>query len=217
MFEYEDLLTQQGYTRISGIDEVGIGPLAGPVVAAAVVLDLDKVRNLQVTWSPRPNAQPVKIQDSKELTPQKREALFPEIIKCCKQYKIEFIYPPELNAQRNIQQSGYLARFRAVLGVQTDYILCDHFGVPEVSIPSLGVTKGDSKSVSVAAASILAKVSRDRYMVELSKQFPQYGFDRHKGYDIASHREAIKKYGVTQHHKLWYGPIVEILAAKNNT
>jgi ribonuclease HII len=217
LFSYEDSLTQQGYLSISGIDEAGIGPLAGPVVAAAVVLDLNKVRNLSVVWSSHPSARPVTINDSKQLTPEKREALYPEIIKCCIQYNIQFVFPPELNQMRNIQQSGYLARFRAVSQLHTDYILSDHFDVPESSVPSLGITKGDSKSVSIAAASILAKVSRDRYMIDLAKQFPQYGFEKHKGYDIPQHREAIRQHGVTVHHKLWYGPIVEILAAHNNT
>lgn len=215
MFSYEDSLTQEGYTHISGADEAGVGCLAGPLVAAAVVLDLQKVRNLSVRWSTSPNAKYVVINDSKQLAPKKREALFPEIIKCCVSYSIQFVYPPELNQTRNIQQSGYVARFRAVSSVDTDYILCDHFVVPESAIPSLGITKGDSKSVSIAAASILAKVTRDRYMVELSKEFPQYGFAKHKGYDIPSHREAIKKYGVTVHHKLWYGPIQQIMAQKS--
>lgn len=216
LFSYEDSLTDQGFTRIAGVDEAGIGPLAGPVVAAAVILDLNKVRNLEVAWSSHPKAKPAVINDSKQLSPEKREALFPEIIKCCLEYSIQFVYPPELNQMRNIQQSGYLARFRAVSSIHTDYILSDHFYVPESTIPSLGITKGDSKSVSIAAASILAKVTRDRYMVELSKEFPQYGFDKHKGYDIPMHREAIQKYGVTIHHKLWYGPIVQILSNVNN-
>lgn len=216
MFSYEDSLLEQGYTRIAGVDEAGIGCLAGPVVAAAVVLDLNKARNLSVVWSSHPSAHPVRINDSKQLTPEKREALYPEIIKCCLEYRVEFVYPPELNQIRNIQQCGYLARFRAVSHVQSDYILSDHFDIPEVSTPCLGITKGDSKSVSIAAASILAKVSRDRYMINLAKEFPQYGFDKHKGYDIPSHREAIQQQGVTIHHKLWYRPIVEILAAKNN-
>lgn len=216
LFFYEDTLLQQGYTRIAGLDEAGVGPLAGPLVAAAVVLDLQKVRSLAVPWSTHPSAKPATINDSKQLTPEKREALFPEIIKCCLDYKIEFVYPPEINEIRNIQQSGYLARFRAVSQVKSDYILCDHFDVPEVNTPSLGITKGDSKSVSIAAASILAKVTRDRYMIELAKQFPQYGFEKHKGYDIPQHREAIRLYGVTPHHKLYYGPIQEILASQTH-
>lgn len=206
--EYENSLLQQGYKQIAGVDECGIGCLAGPVVACAVVLDPSKIPTLL-------NLKLPSIKDSKKLSPLSREKLYPKIVENCIGYALGWVSVSEINKIKNIQQCGYLARSRALMGVHSDYILCDHFDVPG-TIPYLGITKGDNKSISIACASIVGKVTRDRYIDCLEAQFPQYGFKGHKGYDTQEHREAIKKYGVTEHHKLYYGPIQEILSNRNN-
>lgn len=204
-FEYEVNLLAQGYTRIAGVDEAGVGPLAGPIVAAAVILDPTKVSTLVSA----------RVTDSKKLSPERREKLYSLIIDSCLEYAVSFVYPPEINTLKNVQKCGFLARFRAISQIHPDFIVCDHFEVPEVLVPSVGITKGDSLVLSIGAASILAKVTRDRYMVQLAQQFPQYQFEINKGYWSEDHIAAIGKYGITEHHKSYYHPIPEILARRN--
>lgn len=208
LFEFESSLVRKGFKRISGVDEVGVGTLSGPLVSAAVILNPEKVSSLLALSRPS-------IKDSKLLSPKSREKLYPLIIDGCLDFAFGYVYPAEINEIRNIQKCGYLARFRAVSKIDTDYILSDHFDVPETDIPSLGITKGDNKSLSIASASILAKVTRDRYMTELSKKFPKYNWDKNLGYCTPDHVEAIRKYGVTEHHKVYYNPIPQILAERN--
>jgi ribonuclease HII len=205
--QYEDQLFTQGYNKIAGVDECGIGTLAGPVVAAAVILDPSKIPSLLALKLPS-------IKDSKKLSKQSRAKLFPKILESCLEHAFGWVYPNEINEIKNIQQCGYLARFRALSQLNADYILCDHFDVPEMKIPSLGITKGDNKSLSIACASILGKVTRDTYMTSLAGVFPHYGWDVNFGYDVPLHRTAIETYGVTEHHKLYYAPIQEILNNK---
>lgn len=212
MFEYEDRLLAQGYGRIAGTDEAGIGPLAGPIVAATVVLDLQAARSLQAPLQLKTKIKYVRIQDSKKCSPAEREALFPVILANCLDSYISFVHPPEINTIQNILQAGDLARFRSASQVVADYHLCDHFTIPNLSTPCLGITKGDAKSISIAAASILAKVTRDRWMNALAQQHPQYEWDKNKGYFSEAHIEAIRKYGVTPYHKTYYGPIKRILS-----
>lgn len=214
--EYETRLTKQGFSHIAGLDEAGIGPLAGPIVAAAVVLDLSRLDTLFAPLQLKTKVKRVTPTDSKQLGPKEREALYPVILSHCLEYGVGWVYPDEINIVKNIQKCGFLARFRAISQIHPDYILSDHFDVPETSVPSLGVTSGDNLIYSVSAASVVAKVTRDRYMDELSKRHPEYGFDRNKGYGTDEHIAAIRKYGVTPQHKVYYNPIPQILYEKEH-
>jgi len=186
---YEIEAKEKGYKMICGVDEAGRGPLAGPVFAAAVILDDScKIQG---------------IDDSKKLSEKKRDLLF-DIIKekavafCIASASVEEI------EEMNILNATFLAMRRAIHGLNSkvDFVLVDGNMVPrELDIPALAIVKGDSKSMSIAAASILAKVSRDRYMLLLDKQYPEYQFAKHKGYGTKLHIELIKKYGISQIHR----------------
>ena len=181
---FEDLARAEGYTCICGIDEAGRGPLAGPVYAAAVVL--------------RPGQVIEGVNDSKKLSEKRREALFDEIIARALCYQIVFISPQEID-ERNILWATMDGMEQAVAGlaVTPDYVLVDgNRCPPNLAQPAEAVVKGDANSASIAAASILAKVSRDRYMLELDKQYPQYQLAKHKGYGTKLHYELIAQYGI---------------------
>lgn len=187
-YEYERNAAQQGYTAVCGIDEAGRGPLAGPVYAAAVILpDGLKIPGLN---------------DSKKLTEKKREALFDEICQKAVAYGIGCASEQEID-EINILQATYLAMRRAVeqLSVPADYALVDGNRMPPLAIPGETVVKGDAKSASIAAASILAKVSRDRVMLLMDPVYPQYQFAKHKGYGTKVHREALLTYGPCPIHR----------------
>lgn len=189
-FLYEQKARESGYRIICGVDEAGRGPLAGPVCAAAVVLP----ENCVIEG----------LDDSKKLTEKKREVLFDIIIKKAIAYNIAYGTVREIE-EFNILEATYLAMNRAVdgLSVAADFALIDGNRVPRnIKIPCETVIKGDSKSYSVAAASVLAKVTRDRLLKEYHRTYPQYGFVRHKGYGTKAHYEAIKKYGVCELHRL---------------
>lgn len=173
---------------ICGVDEVGRGPLAGPVVAGAVILPKDAVIPF--------------LNDSKKLSAKKREELFPEIKKKAISAQIGVV-PPERIDEINILNATYEAMREAVgkLKVKPDILLNDAVTIPGVGIKQVGIIKGDAKSVSIAAASVYAKVLRDRMMDEYAKQYPQYGFEGNKGYGSAQHIEAIKKYGPCPIHR----------------
>ena len=175
-------------TAICGIDEAGRGPLAGPVAAGAVILPKD----CRILY----------LNDSKNLTPARRDALFDEIREKAVAFCIG-ISSPERIDEINILQATYEAMRKAVAGlsVQPDLLLNDAVTIPEVQIRQVPIVKGDAKSVSIAAASILAKVTRDRMMEEYDAMWPEYGFAKHKGYGTAQHIAALKEYGPCPIHR----------------
>lgn len=187
-YEYERNAIEQGFTAVCGIDEAGRGPLAGPVYAAAVILP----DGLEIPG----------LNDSKKLTEKKREALFEEICEKAIAYGIGCASEQEID-EINILQATYLAMRRAVeqLSVPADYALVDGNRMPPLAIPGETVVKGDAKSASIAAASILAKVSRDRVMLLMDPVYPQYQFAKHKGYGTKVHREALLTYGPCPIHR----------------
>ena len=187
--EYEQSAELKGYKAICGVDEAGRGPLAGPVCAAAVILP--------------PNTIIDGVNDSKKLTEKKREALFDVIKESAVSYSIAYASVEEIESI-NILNATMLAMKRAVEGldVKADYAMIDGNKMPPLDIDGETIVKGDAKSMSIACASILAKVSRDRLLYEYAKEYPQYQFDKHKGYGTAAHREAILKYGPCPYHRM---------------
>lgn len=187
-YSYEKFAMKKGFQVVCGIDEAGRGPLAGPVYAAAVVLPMD----LEIDG----------LNDSKKLTEKKREVLFDIICKKAISYSIGIATEEEID-EINILNATFLAMRRAVdgLSVKPDYALIDGNQHPGLLIPDETVVKGDGKSMSIAAASILAKVSRDRFMLDIAKKYPEYCFEKHKGYGTKLHYEMIEKHGVSPVHR----------------
>ena len=173
---------------ICGVDEAGRGPLAGPVAAGAVILPKD----CTILY----------LNDSKKLSEKRREELFLEIREKAVSYSVGIVGPERID-EINILQATYEAMRQAVsgLGVVPDLLLNDAVTIPELAIPQVPIIKGDAKSVSIAAASILAKVTRDHRMEEYDRQFPQYGFAKHKGYGTAAHVAAIREFGPCPIHR----------------
>lgn len=186
---YENEAKKKGFNSICGVDEAGRGPLAGPVCAAAVIL-----KDNQIIEG---------VNDSKKLSEKKREALFDVIKNEVLAYSIAFATVEEIE-EMNILNATMLAMKRAVdgLSVKADYALIDGNRFPPLDIQGEYVVKGDAKSMSIAAASILAKVSRDRLCYEYAEKYPMYGFDKHKGYGTKAHTEAILKYGPCEIHRM---------------
>lgn len=187
----------EGFCVVAGVDEAGRGPLAGPVVAAAVAFPAE--------------ADLPPVDDSKRLSAARREQLYDAILAVPGvRYGIASIDAPEID-RINILEAAREAMRRAVeLIGEADFLLVDGLPVPGFRIPALAVVKGDSKSASIAAASILAKVTRDRYMLEAAGQFPEYGFERHKGYGTAAHLEALRKHGPCALHRRSFAPVREL-------
>lgn len=187
--EYEQNAELKGYKAICGVDEAGRGPLAGPVCAAAVILP--------------PNTIIDGVNDSKKLSEKKREALFDVIKETAVSYCIAYASVEEIESI-NILNATMLAMKRAVEGldVKADYAMIDGNKMPQLEIDGEAIVKGDAKSMSIACASILAKVSRDRLLYEYAKEYPQYHFEKHKGYGTTLHREAILKYGPCPYHRM---------------
>ena len=187
-FAYEKIAAQKGYRAICGVDEAGRGPLAGPVFAAAVILP----QNHEIDG----------LNDSKKLSEKKREQLFPVIQAKALAYAIAFATEQEID-EMNILQATFLAMKRAVdkLSVRPDYAMVDGNRMPNLGIQTELIVKGDGLSASIAAASILAKVSRDHLMQEIDALYPQYQFAKHKGYGTALHRELLHKYGPCPVHR----------------
>ena len=183
---------------VAGVDEVGRGPLVGDVVTAAVILD--------------PNNPIDGLNDSKKLSEKKRNSLFDEICQKALSYSIGRASPSEID-EFNILQATLLAMQRAVAGLTTkpSKILVDGNRTPEFGIDADAVIKGDGLIAAISAASIIAKVTRDREMEMLDKQFPQYGFAKHKGYPTKAHFEAIEQYGVLTEHRRSFRPVREAL------
>lgn len=188
-FLNENELIDQGYKSICGVDEAGRGPLAGPVCAAAVIL--------------KPNDIIEGVNDSKKLTEKKREMLYDIIKERAVSYSIAFATVEEIE-ELNILNATMLAMKRAVegLSVPADYAIIDGNKTPKLQIPCNYVIKGDAKSMSIAASSILAKVTRDRLLLEYAEQYPEYQFEKHKGYGTKAHREALLEYGPCPVHRL---------------
>lgn len=187
-FRYEEETRGKGYAAVCGVDEAGRGPLAGPVCAAAVILPAGLVIE--------------GVNDSKKLSEKKREELFPVICEKALAYGIGWADEREID-EINILQATYRAMQRAVesLPYKADYALIDGNRMPPLAIPGTTIVKGDALSMSIAAASILAKVSRDRVMVQMAREYPQYGFEKHKGYGTAAHVQALREYGPCPLHR----------------
>ena len=183
-----DAEVRSQYGCFAGVDEAGRGPLCGPVCVAACILD--------------PENPVYGINDSKKLTEKKREALYDVIKETAVSYGIAFASEKEID-EMNILNATFLAMKRAVekLGVKPDLALIDGNQKPHTGINEVTVIKGDGKSMSIAAASVLAKVTRDRYMIELDKKYPQYEFRKHKGYGTKLHYEKILEYGISDVHR----------------
>ena len=187
--KYEKDLYKDGIELIAGVDEVGRGPLIGPVVAAAVILPEGAVIE--------------GLNDSKKLSEKKREALFDVVKETAIAWSVAFASVEEIE-EHNILNATFIAMNRAIDGLKTkaDFALVDGNRVPkEIKIPCETVVKGDSLSMSIAAASILAKVTRDRLMLELDEKYPVYEFKKHKGYGTALHMDLIRKYGPSECHR----------------
>ena len=188
LWEIERELHSQGVGLICGVDEAGRGPLAGPVCAAAVILPAE--------------AELPGLNDSKKLSEKKREQLFPEIQRIALAWSVAFATVEEIE-ERNILGATMLAMNRAIegLSLRPELALIDGNRNKEIEMPSRCVVHGDARCASIAAASILAKVSRDHLMVELSREYPQYGFEQHKGYGTRAHYEALREYGPCPAHR----------------
>lgn len=199
LYQYEKELYQKGIHLIGGVDEVGRGPLIGPVVAACCVLPEDFTLE--------------GLNDSKKLTEKKREQFYPYIIEHCLAYGVGII-PPEVIDEVNIYEATKLAMKEAVRQVQEqiplEYVLIDAMPL-ELEIPTTSIIKGDAKSISIAAASVIAKITRDHMMIELDQKYPMYGYKSHKGYPTKKHIEAIRKYGLIDGYRKTYGPVKEVL------
>lgn len=195
--EYENEAYSKGYNCVCGVDEAGRGPLAGPVFAAAVILPRGYVIE--------------GVNDSKKLSEKKREKLFEKIKTEALCYSIASVDEKTID-EINILNATFLAMEKAVEGleIKTDFVMIDGNRAPKhLDIPCQTVVKGDAKSASIAAASILAKVSRDRFMLEMAEKYPEYCFEKHKGYGTKLHYEMLDKYGVSEIHrksflKSWY-------------
>ncbi len=189
-YEFEKAAVNSGFSCICGVDEAGRGPLAGPVCAAAVILPEGAVIE--------------GLDDSKKLTEKKRERLYDVIRTTAVAYSVAYGTLEEIETV-NILEATYLAMNRAIegLNVKPDFALIDGNRAPRgIKIPCETIVKGDSKSMSVAAASVLAKVTRDRLMLEYDKKYPEYNFKKHKGYGTKEHTELIKQYGPCEIHRL---------------
>ena len=199
LWKYEKELFKEGYKYIGGVDEVGRGPLIGPVVTACVVLPKDFVLE--------------GLTDSKKLSEKKRNQYYDYIINNCVAYSIGMCSPEEID-ELNIYQASRVAMIRAIEEVKKkiplDYILSDAMPM-DIDIPVKDIIKGDAKSITIAAASVVAKVTRDNIMYELDKLYPEYGFKNHKGYPTKKHYDALNKYGLIEGYRKTYGPVIKIL------
>lgn len=193
LYEYENELYKKGINLIGGIDEVGRGPLIGPVVAACVILP----KNYKLDG----------LTDSKKLSEKKRDKFYDILMKDAVSIGIGIVDEKEID-ELNIYQATKKAMAQAVdnMKIKPEHILVDAMPL-ELDIPTTSIIKGDAKSITIAAASVIAKVTRDRMMYELDKKYPMYDLKHNKGYPTKNHLEALKKYGITKYHRLSYGPV----------
>jgi ribonuclease HII len=200
-FSHEDEAMARGASRVVGVDEVGRGPLAGPVTACAVRLDPARI--------------PEGLRDSKLLSAGRREALFAEIVAVA-EVSVAHASVQEIDTL-NILRASHLAMERAVMGLRADHALIDGNLVPrELSCAATAIVKGDAKCLSIAAASIVAKVTRDQIMVDLAQQHPGYGWEANAGYPTQAHLEALRILGVTPWHRRSFKPVYNILYQGNS-
>lgn len=194
MWDIEENLRKEGHRFIVGIDEAGRGPLAGPVVAAAVVMPV----GLTIPG----------LRDSKKMTPRQREEIYQCIFGCAQAIGIGIVSHRMID-KINILQSTYLAMKRAInrLTAPIDYVIVDGYPIPGLNYPQKGIIHGDAFCFSIAAASVVAKVTRDRIMVRMGDFFPQYGFAVHKGYPTQSHLDALARYGPCPIHRFSFSPV----------
>lgn len=197
---YEKELFKDGIEFIGGVDEVGRGPLIGNVVAACCVLPKDfKLDGLN---------------DSKKLSEKKRDEYYNYIIENCIAYGIGKVSPEEID-EINIYEASRKAMMKAIEEVRKqislEHVLVDAMPLPDLDIPHTPIIKGDAKSISIAAASVIAKVTRDREMYELDEKYPEYGFKNHKGYPTKKHIEAINTYGLIDGYRKSYGPVKDVI------
>lgn len=197
IYEIEQTLHNQGYEFIVGCDEVGRGPMAGPLVACGVILP----RGFKLEG----------INDSKQLSLKQREKFYDIIMKEAIEVVVKFM-DVETVDRLNVYQASKQAMTYCVNNMKTrvDYVVTDAMKL-DINIPVMDIIKGDAKCAAIAAASIIAKVQRDRYMDELDKEFPEYGFKKHKGYVTKFHKDAILKHGVTIHHRKSFKPVSDLL------
>jgi len=202
----EDKLKSQGYELIAGIDEVGRGALAGPVVAGAVILP----HTANLPWFGL-------VRDSKELDSRKRESLFELINKEAIAVGIGIV-PPKVIDSINILKATRLAMMQAVekLSKQPTFLLIDRLSLSQCPIPQMGITRGDKLCLSIACASIIAKVTRDRIMAELDIIYPGYGFAQHKGYGTRKHVSCLRKLGPSPAHRLYFAPVRSAIASQSS-
>lgn len=201
MLEYENELYDKGYKLICGIDEVGRGPLLGPVVTSAVILPVGY-------YNPE-------IKDSKKLSEKKRKKLFDIITKDAVSIGIGIVDEKKID-EINIYEATKVAMKMAIdnLSIKPDYVLIDAMKI-DIDIPSNSIIKGDAKSESIAAASIIAKVTRDRMIDEIDKEYPMYDLKNNKGYGTKKHLEALKEYGPCKYHRYSYSPVSDSIKMKN--
>ena len=205
MREYENKYIEQGYKVIAGTDEAGRWPLFGPVVCACVVLPNDYNND--------------EINDSKKLTEKKREKLYDIIMKDAISVGVSIISAKEIDEINILEASrkGMIESYKeANKKIKIDVLLTDAMKIDTLDIPVEKIIKGDAKSISIAAASIIAKVTRDRLLLELDKKYPEYGFSSHKGYPTKKHLEAIEKYGIFDEYRKTYGPVKKIIEKQGN-
>lgn len=198
LLSYEKKLYQSGYSLICGTDEAGRGPLAGPVVAAAVILP----KNYTLDG----------LNDSKQLSEKKREKYYPIIIKDAISYGIGIVDAKTID-EINIYEASRLAMKKAIasMSVKPDYVLTDAMPIKDLDIPVTSIVHGDALSLSIAAASVLAKVTRDHIMYDLDKKYPEYEFAKHKGYPTKRHLELLKKYGANSEYRFTYKPVRDLI------
>ena len=204
LYKYENELFNQGITLIGGVDEVGRGPLVGPVVAACVVLPKGFVLD--------------GLTDSKKLSEKKRDLFYDYIINHALAYAYGIV-SPEVIDEINIYEASKKAMIEAINEVNKkltlEHVLIDAMPL-DIDIPTTSIIKGDAKSITIAAASVIAKVTRDRMMYELDCKYPEYGFKNHKGYPTKKHIEAIEKYGLIDGYRKTYAPVKKILESDNH-
>ena len=194
--QYENELYSKGYKLIGGIDEVGRGPLVGPVVTACVILPEDFALD--------------GLTDSKKLSEKKRDMFYDIIMEKAISVGIGIMDEDEID-KVNIYEATKLAMYQAVdnMSVKPDYILIEAMRLDKLDVPSTSIIKGDLKSITISAASVIAKVTRDRMMYELDKKYPMYKFAKNKGYPTKDHIEAIVKYGILKEHRKTFKPVTE--------
>ncbi|MFM7624001.1 MAG: ribonuclease HII [Actinomycetota bacterium] len=197
----EERLLKSGLSAIAGVDEAGRGACAGPLVIAALILKDPKSSALS------------KVRDSKELTPKAREEIFPVILENARSHSIIEISPAEIDSfglhKSNIEG---IRRAISALDITPEYVLTDGYEIPGIAIPNLAVWKGDQVALTISAASILAKVHRDRLMASLDKEYPEYGFAEHKGYVTSSHTASLERVGVSPVHRKSYANIAKLIS-----